>query len=175
MALPNEGDLHTIVTQLQFICSSWNEHLSLQDENKDSEARPLKSRRTCTPQDETQQRVDEILRPLYKKDQTGLVKEEVVNILFHVVNTRSQMHHCHVFAIFKFLVYEYSLSKEDIVKDNNLALRWSAAAGNLEVVKYLKEYFGLTNGDVRAWNNDALRLSAKNGHLAGYARLSRRQ
>ena len=121
MALPNEGDIHIIVTQLQSICDGL---LSSQNENK-------KIRRTLdsSPQDETQQRVDEILRPLYKKDQTGLVKEEVVNILFHVVNTRSQMHHCHVFAIFKFLVYEYNLSKEDIVKDNNLALRWSAAAG----------------------------------------------
>ena len=49
----------------------------------------------------------------------------------------------------------------DVHAYRNVALRWSAAFGYLDVVKYLVEQ----GGDIHANNNYALRLASNNGHL----------
>ena len=49
----------------------------------------------------------------------------------------------------------------NIYAENNLALRLSAAQGDLEIVKYLVE----NGADIHANNDQALRWSANNGHL----------
>ena len=67
------------------------------------------------------------------------------------------------------------LTIDDVRSDNNFALRYSAANGHIDVLKYLRNSSRLTLRDARANNNEALRVSAANGHLAGHARLSRRQ
>ena len=49
--------------------------------------------------------------------------------------------------------------------DNNLALRWAALNGHVEVLRFLKNEFELTAEDARANDNDALKLAARNRHI----------
>jgi ankyrin repeat protein len=50
--------------------------------------------------------------------------------------------------------------KSDIHVRGDLALRWAAENGHLEVVKYLHK----NGGDIHANNDEAVRTATKNGH-----------
>ena len=57
------------------------------------------------------------------------------------------------------------LNSQDARAWNNLALRWAAENGHLDVLKWLVSTFNLNSEDVRSDDNRALQLAAEYGHL----------
>ena len=146
-----------------------------------------------TPQPSDQNcRVNEILRQVYAKGVISKVQAVTTMDMLLKEDTENPQH---VFMIVKFLIDEFNLSKEDILKNtthvvaNNYldvfkylhgafgftsedirsnyikALRYSSRHGNIEMLRYLKKEFNLTTEDARVDQNYALRISAERGHI----------
>lgn len=49
--------------------------------------------------------------------------------------------------------------------NDNIALRYAAFNGNVEILRFLKDHWNLTTEDARADNNYALRYASQNGHV----------
>ena len=67
--------------------------------------------------------------------------------------------------VMKWLTDTFSITREDAIKDKNLAFRWAAESGHLHVLKWLKKTFSLTKEDILSEYNCAFRRAAENGHL----------
>ncbi len=61
-------------------------------------------------------------------------------------------------------IKKLNLSLDDIISQNNVALRYASENGHLQVIKYLIS-FNLTIDDIKSVNNYALIMASSNGHL----------
>lgn len=59
---------------------------------------------------------------------------------------------------------KFNLTKEDVIQDNNLALRYTCIYGNFEMLKWLINIFNLTSEDIKSNNNMVLRFAREHGY-----------